>query len=229
MMKSPPPDIERARSALSRLSPDCNRDTWVRLAMALKNGFGDAGFEIWDEWSSSSEKYRVSDAKATWKSIKSDGKVTIATLFHEAKKAGWNDDTKYKKPTKAEIDARKAEAEAHAKLAEEEDRIRHRTSAVRAQGIWNEATPCDSHPYLESKGQVHGLRVGRWERVKRNRRGHHRLQQRAAGANCRPRSQPLEAAGDLPEQAVKRAHATGLPSWRREIGQLSTRSASTPA
>ena len=168
MMKSPPPDIERARSALSRLSPDCNRDTWVRLAMALKNGFGDAGFEIWDEWSSSSEKYRVSDAKATWKSIKSDGKVTIATLFHEAKQAGWNDDTKYKKPTKAEIDARKAEAEAHAKLAEEEDRIRHRTSAVRAQGIWNEATPCDSHPYLESKGvKSYGLRVGRWERVKK--------------------------------------------------------------
>ncbi len=163
-MKSPPPDIERARSALSHLSPDCSRDTWVRLAMSLKNGFGDAGFEIWDEWSSSSEKYRASDAKATWKSINSDGNVTIGTLYYEAQHAGWTDRTKYKKPTKAEIDARKAAVEARAAQAAEEDRIRHEAAAARAQGLWDEATPCDSHPYLESKGvKSYGLRVGRWE------------------------------------------------------------------
>lgn len=157
-------NIERARSALSHLSPDCSRDTWVRLAMSLKNGFGDAGFEIWDEWSSSSEKYRASDAKATWKSINSDGNVTIGTLYYEAQHAGWTDRTKYKKPTKAEIDARKAAVEARAEQAAEEDRIRHEAAAARAQGLWDEATPCDSHPYLESKGvKSYGLRVGRWE------------------------------------------------------------------
>lgn len=167
-MKSPPPDIERARSALSRLSPDCNRDTWVRLAMSLKNGFGDAGFEIWDDWSSCSEKYRASDAKATWKSIKSDGKVTIATLYHEAKQAGWKDDTKYKKPTKAEIDARNAKAAVREKQLAAEEAAEREAAAKWAQRLWDAATPCVTHPYLERKGvAAHGLRVGNWERVNR--------------------------------------------------------------
>jgi hypothetical protein len=39
-------DIERIRGALSFIPPD-GRETWVRMAMAVKAELGDAGFDIW--------------------------------------------------------------------------------------------------------------------------------------------------------------------------------------
>ncbi len=156
----------RACVALSYLDPSCDRNTWVKYGMCLKHEFGDAGFDLWDEWSSRSDKYRASDARSTWKSIKADGSRTIATLFYDAKQAGWKDDTKHKKPTKAEIEARKAAAAARAEQAAKEEEEAHDKAAVWAQRLWSEAKPCESHPYLERKGVAsYGLRVGRWERV----------------------------------------------------------------
>lgn len=158
--------IERARSALSHLSPDCDRETWVRLAMAIKSEFGDEGFDAWDEWSSQSDKYTASGARSTWKSVKAGGKLTIASLFHDAKAAGWKDDNKRKKPTREEIEARRAAAAERQARADAEDFERHTLAAQRARAIWDAATPCDTHPYLERKEVgSHGLRVGRWETV----------------------------------------------------------------
>lgn len=158
--------IHRACVALSYLDPSCDRNTWVKWGMCLKHEFGDAGFDLWDEWSSRSEKYRASDARSTWKSIKADGKRTIATLFYGAKQAGWKDDVKYKKPTKAEIDARKAAAAARAELAAKEEAEAHAKAAAWAQRLWDAAQPCESHPYLERKGVApYGVRVGAWERI----------------------------------------------------------------
>lgn len=157
---------DRACVALSHLDPSCDRNTWVKYGMCLKHEFGDAGFDLWDEWSSRSEKYRASDARSTWKSIKADGKRTIATLFYDAKQAGWKDDAKHKKPTKAEIEARKAAAAARAEQAAKEEAEQHEKSADWAQRLWSEAQPCESHPYLERKGVAsYGLRVGPWERI----------------------------------------------------------------
>ena len=102
-------NIERARSALSYLDPT-NRDVWVRTAMCIKDGFGDAGFEMWDAWGSQCDSHTASSAKSVWKSVKVNGKLKIASLFYDAKAAGWTDSTKYKKPTQAEIDARNAQA-----------------------------------------------------------------------------------------------------------------------
>lgn len=159
-------DAERARSALSRLDPGCDRDTWVKIGMALKHEFGEAGFDLWDEWSSGSDKYSASSARSTWRSIKADGKRTIATLFYEAKQAGWKDDGKRRRPTKAELEARRAAAAERARQAEAEDQIRHEAAARRAQALWDAAAPCTDHPYLSRKGvSSYGLRVGRWERL----------------------------------------------------------------
>ena len=158
--------IERARSALSYLNPNCDRDTWVKYGMCLKHEFGDAGFDLWDEWSSQSDKYRAMDARATWKSIKAAGNRTIATLFYDAKQGGWKDDAKYKKPTKAEIEERKAAAAARAEQAAKEQAEAHEKAAAWAQSLWDAAQPCESHPYLTRKGVAsYGLRVGRWERI----------------------------------------------------------------
>ena len=160
--------LERARSALSHLNPDSDRATWVKYGMCLKHEFGDAGFDIWDDWSSQSDKYNPRDARSTWKSIKADGKRTIASLFHDAKQAGWKDSSGVKKPTKAEIEARKAAAAERAAKAAELDAIAHDAASKRAQAKWDEAKPIDddSHPYLQRKGvKSYGLRIGSWERT----------------------------------------------------------------
>src|SRR5690606_38442216 len=46
---------------------------------------------------------------------------------------------------------------------EEEERKRHEAAAERANKLWEDAKPADSHPYLtKKKVKSHGLRVGRW-------------------------------------------------------------------
>lgn len=134
--------------------------------MCVKDGLGEDGFDVWDAWGAQGDSHSPSAAKSVWKSIKADGKRTVATLFYDAKQAGWKDATTYKKPTKAEIDARNAaKAERQAKAAAEEAAA-HDVAAARAQSIWDAAKPAVEHPYLTRKGvQAHGLRVGKWERI----------------------------------------------------------------
>lgn len=79
---------ERVRSALSYLSPE-DRDDWVKYGMCIKGEFGPEGFDLWDAWGSQSDKHNASSAKSVWKSLKTDGKRTIGTLFYDAKAAGW--------------------------------------------------------------------------------------------------------------------------------------------
>ena len=62
-------DVNRVREALSYIDPH-DRGTWVRMAMALKNEFGDAGFDLWDEWGQRAENYEAGAARAVWKGIK---------------------------------------------------------------------------------------------------------------------------------------------------------------
>lgn len=135
---------ERVRSALRYLSPD-DRKVWVRQAMAVKSEYGDAGFDLWDEWGSRSSAHNANDARSVWKSVEGVGKISIATLFYDAKQAGWKDDTTYKEPSAAEIEKRRAlrakrDAEADAQKAAEQD-----AAAVKALALWDAAEPCDTH------------------------------------------------------------------------------------
>ncbi len=82
----------RIESALSFIPAD-DRETWVAMAMAIKSEAGDAGFEIWDEWSRTASNYNAGAAQAVWRSCRGRG-VTVGTLFHEAKAQGWRDDDK---------------------------------------------------------------------------------------------------------------------------------------
>jgi hypothetical protein len=80
-----------AREALRHLPAD-DYGHWVKIALALKHDLGDAGYEIWDEWSKTSAKY--ADAQTTrgkWDGLdprREDG-VTLRTIFHLAGEAGW--------------------------------------------------------------------------------------------------------------------------------------------
>lgn len=160
-------DQERVRTALSFLDYN-DEDVWIKAAMCLKSEYGDAGFDIWEDWGSQFARYAPKVARSRWKSIKAGGKVTIGSLFYDAKAAGWKDDKKYEKPSREVIEQRKAAAakrQAEADAQEAKDRA---AAAQHARFMWDSAQPLegDDHPYLKRKGVIsHGLRVGTWEKI----------------------------------------------------------------
>ena len=84
------------REALKFLSPDLNRDDWVKVGMALHFAATatdqlDQGFELWNEWSSgSAQKYKgTQDLWVSWRGFRPDGGISLGTLFKLAKDAGW--------------------------------------------------------------------------------------------------------------------------------------------
>jgi len=83
----PESEVREIRSALSFLSSD-DRDLWIRIGLALKSTGSAAGYGLWNEWSQKSDKYKPDDQEQRWKGLKPKD-VTIASLFHEAKQAGW--------------------------------------------------------------------------------------------------------------------------------------------
>lgn len=90
-------DPERILSAL-RAIPGEERDrrTWLDMGMAVHHASGgnEAGYDLWDKWSSEHpdpKLYKPKHQKSAWKSFKNRlGGVTIRTLFHTAKAHGWN-------------------------------------------------------------------------------------------------------------------------------------------
>jgi hypothetical protein len=81
---------ERARiHAALRCVPADDRDRWLRIGMAIKAALGEDGFELWDAWSRSSDRYHATDARTVWHSIRPDGGIGLGTLFFEAAKHGY--------------------------------------------------------------------------------------------------------------------------------------------
>jgi len=74
-----------------RFIPADDRETWVRIGMAIKSEIGDSGFSIWDDWSQTAGNYNETAAMDVWRSIKS-GPVQIGTLFHIAREHGYRPD-----------------------------------------------------------------------------------------------------------------------------------------
>lgn len=157
--------LERARAALSYINVE-DRKEWFDAGCAIKDEFGDEGFDVWDAWSSTGSTYKAITAKQVWKSIKVGKGIGLGTLITRAKAAGWTDSKTYKKPTRAEIEERRKKAEERARQAAEQEALQHAAAAERALAIWEAATPAETHAYLERKGVAsHGLRIGRWEIV----------------------------------------------------------------
>jgi putative DNA primase/helicase len=140
--------------ALGFLSPDCDRESWVLLGMAVKAALGDSGFTVWDAWSQGGKTYRAKDAQAAWKSFKADGRVTAGTLFHLAKQAGWAPDGSRLPPIPPPLT--RAETEA----AERALQRQHQAAARKAWNIFRFAPLADSHRYLTRKRiKGHGARL----------------------------------------------------------------------
>lgn len=90
-------DWDEIRDALNHISPDCSRDEWISVGMALHHA-GTSGncldyaLQLWDEWSQPSDKYPgPRDLATQWRSFRSDKatKVRLPSLFRLAKQGGW--------------------------------------------------------------------------------------------------------------------------------------------
>ncbi len=153
-------DFDRTREALSYV-PAHDRETWYRMGMAVKAELGEPGFDLWDEWSQGADNYRPADARNTWKSFHA-GKVTMASLIHEAKAHGWRDTNRPKPDPEAQAEQRRQRAEKAAAEQAKIDRTQAQTAA-KAATLWQAAAPASlPHGYLVRKGiQPHGARVGK--------------------------------------------------------------------
>ncbi len=144
-------DLERIRDALPFI-PASDREQWVRIGMAIKSELGESGFELWEPWSQQDTSFDPKAARDVWKSIRAGGKVTIATLFHEAKQRGWRDDGTHEAPTAEELAKRQREsveraARENAEIARERADTAKKAVAILKAAI--DAKP--DHPYLARK------------------------------------------------------------------------------
>lgn len=84
-------ELERARAALFALDAGCDRETWVRAAMAARAaGLDESDFLDWSAGGSNFAGER--DCRSVWRSIRADGGIGPGTLFALARAAGWRDE-----------------------------------------------------------------------------------------------------------------------------------------
>jgi putative DNA primase/helicase len=141
----------RIRDALRFVDPS-DRDRWVRMGMAIKSELGDIGFEIWQDWSQADESFDPRAARDVWRSIRAGGKLTIATLLHEARQHGWREDGQHQAATAEDL-AERRRLNAERTAQEEADIVRERAETQRnATAILEAATEANAdHPYLLRK------------------------------------------------------------------------------
>jgi hypothetical protein len=79
-------------------------EVWVRVGMALHHSSDGTAFEVWDQWSSRSVKYRPEEMKRKWRSFgNSATPVTMGTLIHLAKQGGWQRPETFLSPLEFEV------------------------------------------------------------------------------------------------------------------------------
>ena len=146
--------MQKAISALSFVPPH-DRDTWVRMGMAIKSEFSEDGFDAWDAWSQGADSYDARSAKSVWRSISAAGKIGIGSLFHEAAANGWRDNGEHCGPLTEQEKIERAKARAAREAANlAEERRKHegyRAAAAAAQAVI-EQCELKTHYYLNAKG-----------------------------------------------------------------------------
>lgn len=82
-------DVALSADALRFLGPAYYDDygQWLNVGFAL-HSLGQTGLSLWDDWSRASGKYQAGACTAKWGSMDPGG-ITLGSLFHWAKGAGW--------------------------------------------------------------------------------------------------------------------------------------------
>lgn len=84
--------IQDLREMLKFYSDSNDYETWIQVGMALHHSTqgGDDGYQLWCEWSSTSEKYNEAGMPKKWHSFgKSHNPITLGSLIHWAEQAGY--------------------------------------------------------------------------------------------------------------------------------------------
>lgn len=88
--------IEEVKEALEFISPD-DYHLWIKIGMAIYSRFpGQEGFDLWNNWSQKSSKYKPNETPGKWNSFRGVTKIEIASLFYEAQRYGYKWTGKYK-------------------------------------------------------------------------------------------------------------------------------------
>lgn len=148
-------DVERA---LTYISPDCDRQTWISIANAIKNEFDESGYFAFDTWSANSKSYASTKVLSVWKSVSSDGCVIpINYVFKLARANGYKSERKEftaeeKKQFALLRAEQKKQAEIAKKLRVELNENWHRICADASLQVRERLTDCGQSPYLIKKG-----------------------------------------------------------------------------
>ena len=154
--------MNRTQEALQFICPD-DRDVWVSMGMAVKSEHGDAGFDVWEQWSMQSASYSPASAKSVWRSIRPSGGVTIGSLIHEARANGWRDDNSHQKPTHEEIEERKRLAAK--RFTEDEKKVEEARALAARKAAWLlSQAELDIFGYMDAKGMP-DVQVNVWRRA----------------------------------------------------------------
>lgn len=147
---------ERVTSALAYIDPT-DRETWVKVAMAIYSEMGEAGLPTFVEWSRGASNYSERDCRDVYKSARKPGGVGIGSLFHLAKQGGWipshektDDERESAEILRAERQRQKAERQAQQEAAAQ---IEQAAAQSEMLTLWNRAQPMtEPHEYLIAKG-----------------------------------------------------------------------------
>ncbi|MFI2810159.1 PriCT-2 domain-containing protein [Microbulbifer sp. JSM ZJ756] len=157
--------LDDVRTALGYIANMDVRDTWIEMGMAIKAEFGDAGFEVWDDWSQLAGNYDPRAARSCWKSFKrSSGGITIGTLFAKAKEGGFQFQRRELTEEEKRAWAReRAEREQQRRIDAEreaaEEARSFRQVAALAQLVFPDLKPAGRSEYLgRKKIQAHGVK-----------------------------------------------------------------------
>jgi len=84
-------DMARAEDALRFIQlPEGAYAEWIGVGMALHEGFGEAGFQLWVNWSATQPGFKGDDdCRTHWKTFKPNGQTKLASMFHMAKQGGY--------------------------------------------------------------------------------------------------------------------------------------------
>jgi putative DNA primase/helicase len=148
------PSFETVRAALDSIPPDVGHDVRVRLAFAVFDGLGDAGADLWHAWAGRRAKPDAAEDRATWKSARKRGPVTVGTLFGLAKEHGFRFEAPQapaQRPTPAELRARAEARRAATEREAGEREARQREAAAEALRRWEAASDTGASPYLQRK------------------------------------------------------------------------------
>ena len=131
------------RSAVYAIPPE-DWDTWFRVGSALKTQMGEAGFTLWDAWSSTSQKYNSQKSRQTWNTLQK-GRVTVGTIYYLAKEHGWAQPEGQATTGPPIVDRQEIQQELRQR------KVLAKQAAAEAQRIIGK---CDMgpHPYMANKG-----------------------------------------------------------------------------